>query len=130
NTKRVQSAARRNPEMRRLLPLFLLIVCSLQAQVERLPLYRITLVQAAPGKLLEVIDAYKQQFAALQAAGEEAPLWMRHSQGDHWDLLIIYPMGSYSEYFSAVRLGRRAQVRQVGQSLIAWQEDWFCYGAE
>ncbi|MFI5105539.1 MAG: hypothetical protein ACHP79_11500, partial [Terriglobales bacterium] len=57
-------------------------------------LYKVSLVQAAPGKLPELIDLYKARAAAVQAAGDEAPLWMRHSQGDHWDLMILSPMGS------------------------------------
>ena len=35
------------------------------------PFYRMTLVQAAPGTLVQLIDAYKSQFRALKAAGDE-----------------------------------------------------------
>src|SRR5215813_6703877 len=95
-------------------------------------LYKVTLVQAAPGKLPELIELYKQQFAALQQAGDEAPLWMRHSQGDHWDLMILYPMGGYPEYYAMERLAKRAQAeRATGGKLgeyIAWQEDLFASG--
>jgi hypothetical protein len=55
-------------------------------------LYRARLVQAAPGKLLELIDLYKASWAEYAAAGDEAPLWVRHSQGDRWDLLLLFPM--------------------------------------
>ena len=60
-------------------------------------LYKVTLVQAAPGKLLDLIDLYKARAAELRQAGDEAPLWMRHSQGDHWDLMVLFPVGSYAE---------------------------------
>lgn len=95
------------------------------------PFYRMTLVQAAPGRFVELVDAYKSQFAALKASGEEEPLWMRHSQGDHWDLLIIYPIGhSYSEYYSDERTQRRFKAGRPRDGLIAWQEDWFCAGPQ
>ncbi len=113
--------------------LLLLILCLLPAaaQPARPQLYRITLLQAAPGRLLELIDAYQKYFAALQAAGVEQPMWMRHSQGDHWDILIIEPMGSYSDYYSDShqdKLLGAGQSAPLSQDLIAWREDWFCYG--
>jgi hypothetical protein len=96
-------------------------------------LYKVTLVQAAPGKLLELIELYKSQ-AAVKAAGDEAPLWMRHSQGDHWDLLILWPMATYSEYYQSERVARREQTEKASRlharirENIAWQEDLFAYG--
>jgi len=106
------------------------LVCSAQEQGY---LYRTTLVQAAPGKYQELIDAYKAQTARLPE-GEEAPLWMRHSQGDHWDLLILWPMGSYAEYDKPERIARRQKAEQEAankpdwHSLIATEEDVFVYG--
>ncbi len=98
-------------------------------------LYKVTLVQAAPGKLLELIDLYKTRATAYQAAGDEAPLWMRHSQGDHWDLMILFPMGGYTEYYQPERVAKRKKAEEsMGATLeklkadIAWQEDLFTYG--
>jgi hypothetical protein len=97
-------------------------------------LYKVTLVQAAPGKLPDLIDLYKVQAAASQAAGDEAPLWMRHSQGDHWDLMILYPMATYAEFYQAERIAKRRQVDPSGKLAakinenIAWQEDLVVYG--
>ena len=98
-------------------------------------LYKVSLVQAAPGKLTDLIDLYKAKAATVyQAAGDEAPLWMRHSQGDHWDLMILFPMGSYAEFYQPQRIAKRQQAEQ-GSKLeqkikedIAWQEDLFAYG--
>src|SRR5512146_2533896 len=96
-------------------------------------LYRAQMVQAAPGKLPELIGLYQQQFPKMVAGGDAAPLWMRHSQGDRWDLLILYPMGSYADYFSGERVARRAQKQspeltaRIEQD-IAWREDLFAYG--
>jgi hypothetical protein len=107
-----------------------LLCCSLvPAQPKLSPLYRASLVQAAPGKLVDLIAAYQQHFAR---AGQ-TPLWMRHSQGDRWDLLILEPMGSYSEYFSAERMASRERQdpgwEQRRKPLVAWEEDVFVTGA-
>ena len=91
-------------------------------------LYKTTLVQAAPGRILEVIDLYK---AALAQSKEEPPLWMRHSQGDHWDLLLLFPIKSYEEYYSAERIAKRKSQQSTWSAIagaIAWQEDVFVYG--
>ena len=95
-------------------------------------LYKVTLVQAAPGKLPELIDLYKSRAAALEKAGDEAPLWMRHSQGDHWDLMVLWPMSGYTAYYQPERIAKRTQAEQpqaaqFGED-IAWQEDLFVYG--
>ncbi|MBI2682039.1 MAG: hypothetical protein HYX26_02270 [Acidobacteriales bacterium] len=98
-------------------------------------LYNARLVQAAPGHLLELIDLLKARMPGYSASGDDAPMWMRHSQGDHWDLLILYPMGSYAEYYRPERIARREQAdRAVAgytermKEMIAWQEEVFVYG--
>ena len=122
--------------MKKLLAALILLLCSptMHAASPQY-LYRVTLVQAAPGKLMELIDLYKARFAAYQAAGDEAPLWMRHSQGDHWDLMILYPMSSYTDYYRPERVAKRKKADEsLAASLekikndIAWQEDLFVYG--
>ena len=96
-------------------------------------LYRASMVQAAPGKVVELIGLYQRSFPLVAAAGDPAPLWMRHSQGDRWDLLILYPMGSYSQYYGADRIARRdkALPSELADGIrqdIAFQEDLFVYG--
>src|SRR5947209_110420 len=109
--------------------LLVVCACGIHAFAANEYMYKVTLVQAAPGKLLELIDVYKTKASAYQAAGDEAPLWMRHSQGDRWDLLILYPIGSYSEYYQPQRIAKRAQadasanLNEKFQQDIAWQED-------
>ncbi len=97
-------------------------------------LYRVNLIQAAPGKLVELIDLYKARAAEMKEAGDEAPLWMRHSQGDHWDLMILFPMGSYADFYRPERITKRSHADQAAKledkikENIAWQEDLFAYG--
>jgi hypothetical protein len=98
-------------------------------------LYRSTVVQAAPGKLLDVIDLYKAGWPGAGDSGDEPPIAMRHSQGDRWDLLLLFPMGSYGEYYAPDRIARRGKARDAGKAElarladdIAWQEDVFVFG--
>ncbi|HVS74137.1 MAG TPA: hypothetical protein VHE23_01835 [Candidatus Acidoferrales bacterium] len=99
-------------------------------------LYRVELVQAAPGRLLELIELLRTQAALVEAAGDTPPFWMRHSQGDRWDLLLLYPMGSYMEYYSAERVARRVRAENLAsiaariQLVTAWQEDVFMFGPQ
>lgn len=113
----------------------LLVLVSQLALSQPSYLYQASLVQAAPGKLLELIDLYKTRFAADSAIGEPRAFWMRHAQGDKWDLLILLPMGNYSDYYAADRIKRResmqpATLRRQIKEAIAWQEDIFVYGPE
>lgn len=119
--------------MRTILTAIAVMIFSLPAFSENSYLYRATLVQAAPGKLLPLIDFYKT--ASQKTSGDQAPMWMRHSQGDHWDLLILYPMSSYSEYYKADQgkgssIASRPTPESLASSngLIAWREDTFVYG--
>ena len=98
-------------------------------------LYRATLIQAAPGRLLDLIDLEKSLRGSWEESGDGAPLWMRHSQGDRWDLLLLYPMGCWAEFFSSERVARRQRWRQKSEGTlakirdaIAWQEDVFVTG--
>ncbi|MFQ5710102.1 MAG: hypothetical protein ACE5HO_21825, partial [bacterium] len=96
-------------------------------------LYKATLVRAAPGKLLDLIDLYKAQMPVYDARGDERPFWMRHSQGDQWDLLLLFPMGSYADYYRKERLTKRTanspkSFQEKLQRWVAWQEDIFVFG--
>jgi hypothetical protein len=120
-------------KMRSVLLMLLMLVCVPTGRTQEKYLYKSSLTQAAPGKLLELIDVYKSMWSAqAKIAGEEAPLWMRHSQGDRWDLLILYPIGNYSEYYLAERRAAREKALEPWREKllqdIAWQEDVFVYG--
>jgi hypothetical protein len=98
-------------------------------------LYRAALIQAAPGKLLELVDLYKAGWPGTKAGGDEPPIGMRHSQGDRWDLLLLFPMGSVEAYFSADRIRARRAAAETAAAQrdrlaadVAWQEDVFVLG--
>jgi len=101
-------------------------------------LYKTTFVRAAPGKLLDLIALYKSRMAMNDASGDERPLWWRHTQGDQWDLMLLLPMGSYTEYYSKDRVSRRKKAAassltegEFGRKLnafSAWREDVFVLG--
>ncbi len=102
--------------MRRLIVLALLLLSTFAVAQQQL--YRASLVQAAPGKLTDLIDLYKQHV--------QSPLWMRHSQGDRWDLLILTPLAGY-DAISKVRDDERGwESRRM--PLVAWEEDVFVFG--
>jgi len=118
-----------------LLLIGLALIAPSAAAAETGYLYKAKIVQAAPGKLLDLIDGYKALLAGYKEAGDEQPLWMRHSQGVHWDLLIMFPMKSYTDYFNQNRVAKRQQAQLAAKNemarvddSIAWQEDVFVYG--
>jgi hypothetical protein len=102
-------------------------------------LYKTTFVRAAPGKLLDLIALYKSRLSVYDASGDERPFWWRHTQGDQWDLMLIFPLGSYTEYYSKERLSRREKAANASSlsekeflheldACSAWREDIFVWG--
>ncbi len=97
----------------------LLLAVAAWAQTDEVAFYQATLIQAAPGKLTGLLDQYKSQFAKQK----DAPLWMRHSQGDFWDLLILTPLAhGYAD------LHHRPAGDDARRDLIAREEDVFVFG--
>jgi hypothetical protein len=98
-------------------------------------LYRATLLQAAPGRLLDVVAMVKTGWPGVRDAGDEPPIAMRHSQGDRWDLLLLFPMGSWQAYEAPDRVARREKARAAAAADLshlaeatAWTEDVFVEG--
>jgi hypothetical protein len=73
--------------------------------------YRMTLMRAAPGRLLELV-------AAVKGRG----LVLRHAQGDQWDLMVLAPVAGYADLAGAPPLADLA--------LVAWQEDELVRGPD
>ncbi len=108
------------------------------AQAEGDYLYRVTMVRAAPGQWVDLIATLRESFEIDQEAGDRAPFWMRHSQGDQWDFMLIYPMGERSSYHSPDREQRRATAwasprgREIARQLeayTAYKEEWYARSA-
>jgi hypothetical protein len=110
-----------------------------QLSSEQTYLYRTTFIRAAPGKLLDLIDLFKEQMSVYEKSGDKRPFWWRHTQGDQWDLMMIYPMRSYTEYYSKERIKRRTQAQDSSslsqlefkkkfQEDVSWYEDIFVMG--
>ena len=102
-------------------------------------LYRLQMLQAAPGRLLDLIDAVKKHATLAAAGGEAAPVIMRHSQGDHWDLAVLWPMDDWAAYYGPARTAKReAALQAAGRTaadlereldpLISWHEDLYMRG--
>jgi len=117
--------------------LFAFSASPIASELEGDYLYKVSAVRAAPGSMSDLLA----WIAALRAsnyfedAGESPPFIMRHSQGDQWDLLIISPMGNWSDYFSEDSIGKRdaasakhAELLASGDALLAFDEDHFAYG--
>jgi hypothetical protein len=127
---------------RRLLVLIVLalgLTTRLSAQESGSYVYRTVFLRAAPGLLLELIEALKRTLPTLAAAGDPAPLLARHSQGDHWDLLIVQPVGTLAEWYGPDHAARwQAAEARTGFSstafrrevdpLVAWQQELFVAG--
>jgi hypothetical protein len=100
-------------------------------------LYKVTTIRAATGALADLLDWEAQLKASeyYEDAGQEHPLFMRHSQGDQWDLMVIVPMQSWTAYHSQDATKKRsdasakyAELIAAGQNYFAFYEDHFAYG--
>ena len=108
-------------------------------QADTTYLYRTHFIRAAPGEILELVDVIQERMSFYDAAGEHAPFVMRHAQGDHWDLQIMYPMGSFVDYYSTSRVERREtaaaasgvtedQFQRRMRARTSWQEELYVLG--
>lgn len=100
-------------------------------------LYKVTTIRAATGTFADLLDWEARLSASgyYEKAGQDTPLLMRHSQGDHWDILVIVPMESWTKYHSSAATKRRRQaaaefadIIAAGQNFFAFYEDHFAYG--
>jgi len=102
-------------------------------------LYRTTFIRAAPGKLLDLIALYKDRLAVIEKSGDARPFWWRHTQGDQWDLMILTPMGSYTEYYAKARVAKRQKAADASglteeafagklDTCSSWKEDVYVMG--
>lgn len=109
------------------------------AELEGDYLYRTLMIRAAPGGLLPLIDMLKARMPVYAEISDAGPFWMRHTQGDQWDLLLLFPMHSFAGYYSASSVAHRREVFASSETSeeefleaaarhIAWQEELFVWG--
>lgn len=102
-------------------------------------LYRTLMVRAAPGGLLPLIDMLNERLPVYAEFSDAGPFWMRHTQGDQWDLLLLFPMGNFTDYYSASSIAARQQAYErsgtseadfleAAARHIAWQEELLVWG--
>jgi len=101
--------------MRALLAVSLLLASGVRAEPAE-PLYRTTLYRAAPGRLLELIEVLRGS-----PAPERTRLILRHTQGDHWDLMVLTRVAG---------LDAAGEAPEPPPELVAWREDTFVHGPE
>lgn len=82
-------------------------------------LYRMMLVRAAPGRLLDLVQQVRTN------AVPDGAFIFRHSQGDHWDLLVLVPGRTYAELFGGDR-----PVEYADPALVAWRQDEIVRGPD
>jgi hypothetical protein len=106
----------------------------LLAQTEGDYLYRVTTLRAAPGHYAEFMATVEAVIELTVEAGDASPFWMRHSQGDQWDFMLIFPMEDHAAYHAAARSVQREATwvthrgREIAdrlKALTAYREDWY-----
>lgn len=119
-----------------LLLLLILMVGHVYAQHGDQP-YKVTLLRANPGSLLELIDVIKEDVSKYQEYQQYKPYLLRHSQGDQWDLMVIHPIESVDSYFSSDNRTKRASSKSIekpyGDSfhdLVSFQEEAIVAGPD
>ncbi|WP_420575889.1 hypothetical protein [Ekhidna sp.] len=92
--------------------------------------YKVTLLRANPGDLLNLIELIDQDISNFETYLENKPYLLRHSQGDHWDLMLIYPIDDLASYFSSLQTDERMESETIEKpygddffNLVSFQEE-------
>lgn len=93
------------------------------ASLEGSTLYRVLTLRAAPGEFDAWLDAMPKIRAAYSARGDRPPFVLRHSQGDHWDFMLIEHWGDFAGYVSGERMRRRSEADESMSLLRNWLDD-------
>jgi len=107
--------------------------------VQQAPLvYRTVFLQAAPGRLMELVELMRSTLPVYQRAGLPAPLLARHTQGDRWDILLVEPVEGLEAFYSPAGARRwdeaagtgltLADLRRRLDPLVAWREELLVSG--
>jgi len=106
-----------------------LCILSLQLTAQD-QLYKVTLLRAKPGELLNLIEWINEDISNFERYLENKPYLLRHSQGDHWDLMLIYPIDELESYFSSLQTDERTKSKTIEKpygddyfNLVSFQEE-------
>lgn len=92
-------------------------------------LYRVTTLRAAPGKLSQLLEALGRSTSGTNDESSlTGAMLMRHSQGDHWDLMVVTPMQSFADHFGGKPGQLPAGILPDNEDLIAFEADVFALG--
>jgi hypothetical protein len=103
-------------------------------------LYRTLFLRAAPGELATVLEMLQERWPTWEAANEVGPFRMRHSQGDHWDVMLLFHVGDdFQSYFSDAAVARTAAAWEAAGETdaefearllphVAWREELWVMG--
>jgi len=102
--------------MKKLIVFLLLLLVSTYCSSENY--YQITLLRAAPGNLAQLINQAKEY--KTQKKGNISI--MRHSQGDHWDLMLLEPFKKNT--YTSIDFSSKADFQHefIATSSVTWSE--------
>jgi hypothetical protein len=116
-----------------LVPALLCVFASgVSAQTEGDYLYTVTMLRAAPGHFQDLVSTLEAQADLMESVGDLRPFAIRHSQGDQWDFMLIFPMEDFSTFYGHERAERRttALESREGRELAARLEAYTSYHEE
>lgn len=92
--------------------------------------YRITTLRAARGKWKDLRDEIRAlgKPGTQSEGGAIVPLRFRHSQGDHWDFMLIQPINPTVPLLES--LGQDRLFRGRLMNLVDFDEDWYAVGPQ
>ena len=91
-------------------------------------LYHIHISKAAPGKLPQLIEAYKSAPAPAADEPQVTPIILRHRDGDEWDLVTITPLGKQVTLSATAPPQATLDYYQRLAPLSDWHNDTFVLG--
>ena len=92
--------------------------------------YLVRIVRAAPGQLGAAIEAFRDLYGGELPDGLTRPWIVRHSQGDHWDLMLVFPLESFAAHFRALDGAGPGWAERIApiESRLAFSEDLLMIG--
>ena len=97
-------------------------------QAPALELYHIHTAKAAPGKLTQLIDAYKSGPGPEADEPQVTPIILRHREGGEWDLITITPLGKQATISASAPSQAIQDYIQKVAPLTDWHSDTFAIG--